>query len=587
MRAALLPDDETRRLERLRALAVLDTAPEPFFDSIVRIASLVTGSPIALVSLIDHDRQWFKAQVGLDGATETPRDISFCAHAIHGSTLFEVRDTHEDDRFADNPLVEADPNIRFYAGMPIAMQGGSGMGTLCVIDHVPRELTQTQREILTDLGGLVGMALEQRAKAGERSAALAREIALERDLRRTAQEWQARLRASESFLDRTGAVAGVGGFEVDLASNKVHWSAQTCRIHDMPAGYEPDLNETFSFFPESARETIRTAIERSIASGTGWDVELPMVTALHRSLWVRSVGEVEPRGGPAKRLIGAIQDTTDRHRAVASLEASERRFRQLFHYSLGLICTHDLDGILLSVNPAAAHSLGYPINGLMGRSLADFMRPEVVPAFHAYLRRIVDEGSDSGRMELRAANGDLRIWAYHNVLDDDDDERYVLGHAQDITEQHRQERQLREWSLSDPLTRCFNRRYLGQLGELTRDETLGCITVDLDHFKAINDTYGHQRGDDVLVDMATFLRARVRDEDAVVRLGGDEFLVVLRSADDRQLTEVIDRLRSEAKAAPISFTLGAAMKLAGTPLDAALSSADQRLYEARACRDVR
>jgi len=586
MRAAPLPDDESRRLERLRSLAVLDTAPEPFFDGIVQVASLVTGSPIALVSLIDHDRQWFKAQVGLEGVTETPRDVSFCAHAIHGQTLFEVRDTHDDERFFDNPLVEADPNIRFYAGMPIAMQGGSGMGTLCVIDHVPRELSETQRQILSTLAGLVGMALEQRATALERSAALAREIALERDLRRTAQDWQARLRASESFLDRTGAVAGVGGFEVDLASNKVHWSAQTCRIHDMPPGYEPNLDEAFSFFPESARETIRAAVERGIASGTGWDVEVPLLTARHRSLWVRSVGEVEPRGGPAKRLVGAIQDTTDRRRAVASLEASERRFRQLFHYSLGLICTHDLDGILLSVNPAAAHSLGYPVNSLMGRPLTDFMRPEVVPAFHAYLRRIGDEGSDSGRLELRAANGDLRIWAYHNVLDDDDDERYVLGHAQDITEQYRQERQLREWSLSDPLTHCFNRRYLDQLGELTRDETLGCITVDLDHFKAINDTYGHQRGDDVLVDMASFLRARVRDDDAVVRLGGDEFLLVLRSADETHLAEVSARLRNEADAAPIGFTLGAAMKLAGTPLDAALSRADERLYEERARRTL-
>jgi diguanylate cyclase (GGDEF)-like protein len=212
------------------------------------------------------------------------------------------------------------------------------------------------------------------------------------------------------------------------------------------------------------------------------------------------------------------------------------------------------------------------------------MRPEVVPGFHAYLRRIVEEGSDSGRLELRDANGELRIWAYHNVLDDDDNERYVLGHAQDITEQYLQERQLREWSLSDPLTHCFNRRYLDQLGELTRDETLGCITVDLDHFKAINDTYGHQRGDDVLVSMASFLRSRVREEDAVVRLGGDEFLVVLRSANENQLVEVSNRLRDDAYVAPIAFTLGAAMKPAGTPLDAALSSADQRLYEARATR---
>jgi GAF domain-containing protein len=164
MRSAPLPDDERRRLERLRALAVLDTGPEPFFDDIVRVAALVTGSPIAMVSLIDHDRQWFKARVGLEGANETSRDVSFCAHAIHGKVLFEVPDTYKDNRFADNPLVEGAPHIRSYAGMPIAMQGGSGVGTLCVIDHVPRELTDTQREILSTLAGLVGLALEQRAR---------------------------------------------------------------------------------------------------------------------------------------------------------------------------------------------------------------------------------------------------------------------------------------------------------------------------------------------------------------------------------------------------------------------------------------
>jgi diguanylate cyclase (GGDEF)-like protein/PAS domain S-box-containing protein len=270
--------------------------------------------------------------------------------------------------------------------------------------------------------------------------------------------------------------------------------------------------------------------------------------------------------------------------AVASVEASERRFRQLFQFSLGLICTHDLDGILLSINPAAARSLGYPINQLMGRSLSDFMRPENMPLFQQYLQRIATTGSDSGRLELCAANGDLRIWAYHNVLDDDGEERYVLGHAQDITEQHRQERQLREWSLSDPLTQCFNRRYLSYLAESTVDESLGCVTVDLDRFKAVNDTYGHQRGDDVLVGVAQFLRRHVRRDDPVIRMGGDEFLVVLRDADSQRLAGLVEQLQANAAEAPIAFTLGAAIKPRGASLPDALATADRRLYEARAER---
>ena len=469
MPAAPLPPDEAQRLERLHALAVLDTAPEPLFNAIARIASMVTGTPMALISLVDRDRQWFKANLGLEGVEETPRDIAFCSHAIRGDGLLEIGDATRDERFLDNPMVEDVPNVRFYAGMPIALDEGSGIGTLCVLDRVPRELDPHQREILTLLGRITGLALTQRADALDRSASLAREVAAERGLRHT----QTRAQANEEL----------------------------------------------------------------------------------------------------RRVIG-------------SLENSERRFRQLFHYSLGLICTHDLDGTLLSVNPAAARSLGYPLANLLGRPMTDFMREENHASFAAYLERIAVRGTDSGRLELRAANGDLRIWAYHNVLDDDDDDddRYVLGHAQDITEQSRQERQLREWSLRDPLTHCFNRRYLAQLEETTGGETLGFIAVDLDHFKAVNDTYGHQRGDDVLVGIAVFLRDRVRDGDAVVRLGGDEFLVVVRDADDAAMKQILERLRADAAAAPIAFTLGAALKRAGTPLDHALAAADGELYEARAHR---
>ena len=140
--------NEAASLEALRSLEVLDTAHEAEFSALVQAASLACGAPISLISLVDADRQWFKANVGLPEASETPREVSFCAHAVLGDGLFVVPDACLDPRFADNPLVIGNPNIRFYAGAPIVVGGGHRIGTLCVIDRRPRELDASQRAIL-------------------------------------------------------------------------------------------------------------------------------------------------------------------------------------------------------------------------------------------------------------------------------------------------------------------------------------------------------------------------------------------------------------------------------------------------------
>lgn len=145
-----LPPDERTRLETLRALNLLDTAPEERFDRLTRLARRMFGVPISLVSLVDSDRQWFKSIQGLD-ATETPREISFCGHAILGDEILMVPDALEDDRFADNPLVVDAPNIRFYAGCPLKVHNGSKLGTLCIIDREPREFDEEDLGLLRDL----------------------------------------------------------------------------------------------------------------------------------------------------------------------------------------------------------------------------------------------------------------------------------------------------------------------------------------------------------------------------------------------------------------------------------------------------
>ncbi|HEV2606887.1 MAG TPA: sensor domain-containing diguanylate cyclase [Xanthomonadaceae bacterium] len=158
MLAPATPANEPLRLDTLRSLNILDTEPEERFDRLTRLAKRLFGVPIALVSLVDSNRQWFKSCVGLP-VRETSRDISFCGHAILGDDIFHIPDAAHDERFFDNPLVTGSPHIRFYAGCPLRAHNRSIVGTLCLIDDKPRELTDEDRALLHDLAQMAEQEL--------------------------------------------------------------------------------------------------------------------------------------------------------------------------------------------------------------------------------------------------------------------------------------------------------------------------------------------------------------------------------------------------------------------------------------------
>ncbi len=258
--------------------------------------------------------------------------------------------------------------------------------------------------------------------------------------------------------------------------------------------------------------------------------------------------------GTGEHFVGGVaMDITSLKRVEALLRHGEERYRVLIENSQGLICTHDLAGTILSINPAALRALDHCAGEVVGRNLKDFLLPEVRDQFARYLERVAQTGQDLGLMVVVTKSGQPRTWQYHNVLTRDAaDHMYVLGHAQDVTELRQAQERLRTLAVTDDLTGLLNRRgFFTRAARILQNlaasgSSATVFYVDIVGLKQINDTYGHDRGSAMIVAAAEALSQTFRAADVVARLGGDEF-VVLAQLPDHATPMVMRRLATHVR----------------------------------------
>jgi PAS domain S-box-containing protein len=378
---APLPENEAERLAALRSFAILDTPPEPAYDELSALAASICQTPIALISLVDENRQWFKSGVGW-ACGETPRDVAFCAHAILQPDLLIVPNARADERFATNPLVTSSPHIRFYAAAPLVTAEGHALGTLCVLDHKPRELTAEQVRALRALSHQVVAQFHLRKQLAEQARINAELVRANQTLqeeigqRRQAEE---ALRESKQRLALAMRVSMQSPWEINLAANRVTLGNQ---ILGLPGDYIALSQEEFEGLVHPDDAASRAAALDDVLSERSnfYKAEFRLRNGKGQWIWVYSCGQVvehDAADRPA-RLIGMALDVTDRKQMEEALRQNENALREQRNQLIGLL-DHlpvmvfgvDSEGRYCLWNRECERVLGYPRDEVLGRTRRD------------------------------------------------------------------------------------------------------------------------------------------------------------------------------------------------------------------------
>ncbi|MBI5364744.1 MAG: PAS domain S-box protein [Planctomycetes bacterium] len=456
MPAPLRPD-ESECLRELAEYDVLDTLPERVFDDLVHLAAHVCGAPIALLTVLDEHRQWFKARIGLDAA-ETPRDVAFCAHAVLRPELLVVRDAWLDERFADNPLVRGEPFIRFYAGMPLSTSEGRAIGTLCVIDRVPRVLGAEQEHALRVLASTAMAHLELRRNARALRHALAERDVVQRALSSEHARFEERLRqrtaelaASEARARRLVEANIVGIIVADT----------TGRILEANDAFLALLGFARSDLADRTLrwDTITPPEWRAVDDALIADLQAHGIARPREKEYFHKDGRRVPilvgvalLEGSANECVCFVIDLTERRRAEENLRESEDRLRRAFdglgqHIFAGLL---RLDGTVLLANRHALEVAGLDPKDVLGRPVETTHWWSYDERVSARIRDAVERAAKGERVRyeerIRAAQ-DQFIWIDFSVQPIRDERgavEFLLPSGFDITERRRVEQEQTE-----------------------------------------------------------------------------------------------------------------------------------------------
>jgi diguanylate cyclase (GGDEF)-like protein/PAS domain S-box-containing protein len=590
MLAPAKPDDESSQLYMPRSPDVADTVADERFDGLTRLARRHFSVAVALIMRVDAQQQWFSSCDGIPFA-QTPRDLLFCEQATGSDDLLVVPDILAGKCFHDRPHVIHTSCIRFYAGYPLRGSNGETLGAFCLLHTTPRELDDEQRESLRDFARLAAAIVE-------RDDVVAR-----------LKEDEDALRERERRMALAIAGSGTGIWDRNILTNEIHYSAGWKAI----LGYADweltnQINDSYKRVHPDDLAYVQATIKAH------FDQETPSYEVEHRIRckdgsykWISSRGKVVSRDSEGRplRMIGTTTDITAMRAMSERLQETVDLITSLtdevpglvFQYRLlngesffsyasaGIEDIYEITPKQVATSAAVINEIVHPDDLAAYRASLEVSAATLTPWHLEYRVRLPRQG-------LRWRQGDAQPRRL------EDGSTLWHGFITDVTQRKRIEAELKEFATIDFMTQLPNRRHFmvqieTELARIQRAKEgfAAILMCDLDHFKSINDTWGHAVGDRALRHFATILRAQLGKKDIAGRVGGEEFAVVLPDADITEARVFAERVQQRIVDAPLvegdrrialTVSIGiAVMNAADASADAPLSRSDAALYRAK------